>query len=673
MSFKPIFRFRNPDSTLDLNTAYSSAIDKGIYSGGDLSVSSTSLVVTVAPFTAVGYDGLVVKSDSSISVTVLNNQVNVIALYAKYERNADPVINVKVYNEAALTSSLDYNYFIIFGRIDLTAGGYVGVLHESVTAPPSGVGVLSTRTSHYATKIGRVGIKQAVSDAQHLPVTKNQDGDIRYTLAEKALYAWDPDTRTWNNILSTNSSAVIYDGGPTWADGSTNPATVVETQLDKIVTDLGSGSGTNKIAVGLIAGSPVNIPAGTLTQALTNLLVGVNDRGVLTDANTWTDPNTFTDTVVFDGTLTANGVTEFTNDVDFNTGTVTISDGVAVTNGIVTDNLDVSVLSTLDTLVVNNTATFNSTSEFNDTITVATGNIVVSTGDISSVNSTVSGVANINNLTVSGTSSFSLASTFNNIATFNSTALFKSTATFQTGTVTFSNGFNASALATFNSTVNFNGSSTFNGLLTSSNTANFNSLVNFNGNINNIKVQTGKIYTGNIAPAAATDILSANNTYTVGNYYFTTVKNYWRTIPLTTGKGDGQWFLFIDGSTIYWHSDTPNPNRVLYLPINSVCSSEAVIQQVRVSYLQNDNDLGATVKIVRFNFAYPTTATTLATGNIPADDNGNNVALIDAAAVTYQPYAGTYYVKIDTGPNQNATLTITSVVVTFDIDLVTPG
>ena len=132
MAFKPIFHFRNPDSTFDLNSAYASAISKGIYTGGDIRVSSDNLNITVAPFTAVGFDGLVVKTDASISLTAINGKVNVVALFAKYERNSDPIIQLRVYEEASITSSILADFYVIFGKVDLTGGGYTGILLEGV-------------------------------------------------------------------------------------------------------------------------------------------------------------------------------------------------------------------------------------------------------------------------------------------------------------------------------------------------------------------------------------------------------------------------------------------------------------------------------------------------------------------------------------------------------------
>lgn len=76
--------------------------------------------------------------------------------------------------------------------------------------------------------------------------------------------------------LGGSAQGIAYGGGPNWADGTTNPATTVEAQLDKILTDLGSGSGTAKIA-GSNAGPNNDVPAGTLFAQIGSLITLIND------------------------------------------------------------------------------------------------------------------------------------------------------------------------------------------------------------------------------------------------------------------------------------------------------------------------------------------------------------------------------------------------------------
>jgi len=93
------------------------------------------------------------------------------------------------------------------------------------------------------------------------------------------------------HTLGTVSAALVpYDGGPNWADATTNPANTVEGQLDKIISDLGQGvSGTAKVSSNALgASAPGNdaVGASALFAQLQTLLDLINDRADLTDLTT---------------------------------------------------------------------------------------------------------------------------------------------------------------------------------------------------------------------------------------------------------------------------------------------------------------------------------------------------------------------------------------------------
>jgi hypothetical protein len=525
VAFKPIFKFRNPDSTADLNQAYSSAVSKGIYVGGDIIVTPSNLNVNIAPFTVVGHDGLVVVSDSTISLAARSDiGVNVIALFARYERNAEPVIKLEIFEESSLEGSPLKDFYVIFGTIDLSSppmGGFVGLTYESTIVQPSNIGILTFNGSHYASKVGSSGLKAPVTSFGELPIFKNNSGDLRYVIADKALFAWDYDTKTWLNTIESQAANVSYAGGPDWRNGTTNPAigltgllasgqitvitganisdgegfvlsdgtnpavtfefdsnasvvqsstlravnftgadsavtvaatviaainnapvlnlsastgggalvsllntnagtagnvTITDTvantgfivtgmaggndgdgiegQVNKMITDLGSGAGTDKISQAGFSGTPNNIPAGTLSSALSGLLVSVNNRGRLTDSNNWLAANVFSNTVTITGVTTLNSQLVITAGGISVTGTATFASGLAVTGNLTTGSLSVT-----------GTATFASGLAVTGNLTT-TGNIS-SGGSLSSTSSTSVGTT----LTVGGQSTFS-----NNIA-----------------------------------------------------------------------------------------------------------------------------------------------------------------------------------------------------------------------------------------------------------------
>lgn len=82
------------------------------------------------------------------------------------------------------------------------------------------------------------------------------------------------------------ASAIGYAGGGNWADGTTNPATTVEAQLDKIVSDLVAAAGAARVG----AAASGNLPAGTVRSQLDAL----DATSVRTNvANTFSQPQTF--------------------------------------------------------------------------------------------------------------------------------------------------------------------------------------------------------------------------------------------------------------------------------------------------------------------------------------------------------------------------------------------
>jgi hypothetical protein len=78
-----------------------------------------------------------------------------------------------------------------------------------------------------------------------------------------------PQGATAFGLASASSTFVSYAGGGNWADGTTNPATTVEGQLDKIISDLAGATGTGKIQ-GSALGSELAV--GTLAAQLASIV-----------------------------------------------------------------------------------------------------------------------------------------------------------------------------------------------------------------------------------------------------------------------------------------------------------------------------------------------------------------------------------------------------------------
>jgi hypothetical protein len=78
-----------------------------------------------------------------------------------------------------------------------------------------------------------------------------------------------------NNASGAHAaSATSYAGGGNWADGTTNPATTVEAQLDKVITDLAGASGADKLgaAVASLWADGTGVAAARVKTALDEIV-----------------------------------------------------------------------------------------------------------------------------------------------------------------------------------------------------------------------------------------------------------------------------------------------------------------------------------------------------------------------------------------------------------------
>lgn len=98
---------------------------------------------------------------------------------------------------------------------------------------------------------------------------------------------------------STGAAKLGFGGSSAWADGTTNPATSIENQLDKIVSDLSPSTGSAKIGG---AASGTDITADTLANQISNLAVNWLK---MSRANTIAAAQTFTSLITANGGVTA--------------------------------------------------------------------------------------------------------------------------------------------------------------------------------------------------------------------------------------------------------------------------------------------------------------------------------------------------------------------------------
>lgn len=100
--------------------------------------------------------------------------------------------------------------------------------------------------------------------------------DTLLTFGQTTIVNAGIDTTRRENRLFPLASA-LYGGGANWADGTTNPATDVESQLDKIIDDLAqSPAGGDRILTAAIAGAPNSLVQASVANQIGQLLTALN-------------------------------------------------------------------------------------------------------------------------------------------------------------------------------------------------------------------------------------------------------------------------------------------------------------------------------------------------------------------------------------------------------------
>lgn len=96
MAITAVLKYRNVDSTQEMNSRFLALFQRGIITGGTIVPVSGSLEVDVQPFTAQSDDGMFVTSNAAERVTIPLDQTNIISLFAQYSTTGDPTLTVNV-------------------------------------------------------------------------------------------------------------------------------------------------------------------------------------------------------------------------------------------------------------------------------------------------------------------------------------------------------------------------------------------------------------------------------------------------------------------------------------------------------------------------------------------------------------------------------------------------
>lgn len=188
MTLSAIFRWKHPDSTLDMNKRLQTLVPRGIFDGGEVTAGS-GLTVLVSPGIAIGYDGMLVQDDAVQTLGVVANQTNYIVVRAKYVSGSTPTVQWEVMTQAAYNADPDKNYLIVYAVVTLALG--------VTTVALADISTLARDTVDPLTRSPYRGNTVHASLPTHPPV-QNRDGDFYFLTDLGTFYWWNAATSTWD-------------------------------------------------------------------------------------------------------------------------------------------------------------------------------------------------------------------------------------------------------------------------------------------------------------------------------------------------------------------------------------------------------------------------------------------------------------------------------------------
>jgi len=220
MTVKALLQWQNIDATLDLNNKTGTIIRRAIFqgplsvptggavaeAGGRVTPSTTTMTITISPFTAQTADGMVLLNDTNIDLTMPIPSVFPatywVVVYARYRLYEDPLVESLIVPESQL-SAMDGEYYIRFAKFTLTAP----VANAAAADWDFSVG-------DHSESLGQSPWRAPVDTLADLPLPTdtppykglipNKDGDVRVTKDTLVPYVWDEVGQSWNKFGVTN-------------------------------------------------------------------------------------------------------------------------------------------------------------------------------------------------------------------------------------------------------------------------------------------------------------------------------------------------------------------------------------------------------------------------------------------------------------------------------------
>lgn len=133
MAPRAVFKYKNLDSTRDINMRFVKLVGAGVYFGGTLAVVNASYSVRVLGFYAMNAEGMMVYDDDTNTVQVNQTGLQHIVLEASYNATGDAVISLRAVTDTDYQANKAK--YIVFGSVDMDQanGGFVSINYVNYT------------------------------------------------------------------------------------------------------------------------------------------------------------------------------------------------------------------------------------------------------------------------------------------------------------------------------------------------------------------------------------------------------------------------------------------------------------------------------------------------------------------------------------------------------------
>jgi hypothetical protein len=201
---RAILDWANQDSTQDLNSRFESLFTKGVLTGGTLVPVTGQTKVSLQPFSAMSFDGMLVVNDAATLIDITLDQTNIIAVHAKHLIGEAATLEIVSIEASVFSGLVEKDYYVVFGMV-------------TTASPATEIADLDISYSirEYQDKRTRDKVRGMVNSTSELPIDANFNlyGDMYVvnfgTGNAPNIYSWDGIN--WISITGAAAIAVALD------------------------------------------------------------------------------------------------------------------------------------------------------------------------------------------------------------------------------------------------------------------------------------------------------------------------------------------------------------------------------------------------------------------------------------------------------------------------------